>query len=362
VVCSPFVKAPTLGPVCACVLLALAAACGAPERPGVPDRPGAAIAAPMPRPARARGVAAIEANAACEGCHVEIAAEWRASIHHGAAVDPVYLRGLSVEPEAFCRGCHAPEADPRAATPPPLAGLGIGCVTCHDTGEGILAAPGQGRAPHRVLRTAELATARACAGCHDFAFPGSPHAEKMQSTVTEADHAPARDRACASCHMPLVEGARGEHRRHDFRVAADRVRGAASVTVARAGTTVRVTLRPGAIGHAFPTGDMFRRLEIAAAATGADHAVLAEQVRYLTRHFGAARAGARAVLADDRVGLRGEEGTVVDLDLGPAAAGRVVEVRVAYQRVENPATNDQASAIVEDEIVLAEPALAPESP
>ncbi len=94
--------------------------------------------------------------------------------------------------------------------------------------------------------------------------------------------------------MPLVEGPRGrKHRGHDFRVAAETVRGAAEVTVLRAGTTVRVTLRPGAVGHAFPTGDMFRRIEIDGTAVGADHAVVAQQVRYLTRHFGVARAGAR---------------------------------------------------------------------
>ena len=70
---------------------------------------------PGPAPQAARpGDIALE-NARCEGCHADIAREWRASMHAQASVDPVYQRALAIEPLPFCRGCHAPEADPSRA-------------------------------------------------------------------------------------------------------------------------------------------------------------------------------------------------------------------------------------------------------
>src|SRR4051812_1823961 len=64
----------------------------------------------MPHPDVHRGAAfdPVARNAACAGCHVEIAAEWEASLHHASATDPLYLRAFALEPLAFCRECHAP--------------------------------------------------------------------------------------------------------------------------------------------------------------------------------------------------------------------------------------------------------------
>src|ERR1700727_480519 len=77
--------------------------------------PSVAADLAIPFPAPARGPVAsgrAERNATCEGCHAEIAAEWRASMHHHAFDDPQFARPLAIEPLPFCRGCHAPEADP----------------------------------------------------------------------------------------------------------------------------------------------------------------------------------------------------------------------------------------------------------
>ena len=97
---------------------------------------------------------------------------------------------------------------------PSLAALGVGCVTCHAPAgladDAVLAVPGDSHAaPHAVVASAGFAGASACAGCHEFTFPG--RAEAMQLTLRE--HAASRfaATACADCHMPAVadERARG---------------------------------------------------------------------------------------------------------------------------------------------------------
>ena len=73
----------------------------------------------MPGPARGRGrPGAAAVNALCEGCHEEVAREWRGSLHRRAYVDRSFAESLAREPDPFCRGCHAPEADPQSPPPP----------------------------------------------------------------------------------------------------------------------------------------------------------------------------------------------------------------------------------------------------
>src|SRR5262245_41045081 len=123
-------------------------------------------------PRRAEEAATL--NASCEGCHADIAAEWRASQHRVAFTEPFFQRALAIEPMPFCRGCHAPEADPRVSPPPSLAELGVGCITCHVTSRGsVFAAPATTGAAVAacslpIERDARFATAEACASCHEF--------------------------------------------------------------------------------------------------------------------------------------------------------------------------------------------------
>lgn len=199
------------------------------------------------------------------------------------------------------------------------------------------------------MRDAAFAGSGACVGCHEFAFPSArepTRANLMQSTIAEHAESPVSDRSCADCHMPLGGGRRG----HGFAASRvpDEVRKAVHIAAERTGpTTVRVTLLPRDLGHAFPTGDLFRRIEISAEVAGPDEIVLASANRYLARHFAP---GGRHLLRDDRVT---GAGTVVDLDAGPPAAGRMIVWRVAYQRVAHPSGIDESEAVLEDEIVLA---------
>ncbi len=315
----------------------------------------------MPGPDRHRGDVAAARNRACEACHAREAAEWRGSPHQLAELDPVYRRAFAIEPMPFCRGCHSPEADPRAAVPGALATLGVGCVSCHVIGGAILAAPRADGAParpapHPVVRSARFASAAACASCHEFPFPDAAlrsRPELMQSTASEHARGPYASTPCASCHMPR----QGGRRSHAFAMQRDpaNLQGALDVRATRTGAgRVQLVLTSRGVGHAFPTGDLFRRLEIDVEAVGDDYASVTRKVTYLTRHYRPMTAPGvpRRVVRDDRLGANGRDHATVDVDLGAAAAGYRIAWRVAYQRVDHPVESDDERAVVASEVVL----------
>jgi len=330
-------------------VVALAACAGGGDAPRAP----ALEHAPMPGPGPRGRKDAAARNAACEGCHAEAAATWRASLHAGAWTDPVFQRSYESEPARFCRDCHAPESAAPA--------IGVACVTCHDPeGRGVVlagnarAGAGASAASHPVQRAAAFAGSAACARCHEFPFPDAARrghdGAQMQRTVTE--HAASRfaDRSCATCHMPKTE--RGG-RAHGFAVASDpaMLRRALVVHVTRRGDGVAFDLAPGEVGHAIPTGDLFRRLVLIAEVVGEDYLLIAHASRPLARHFRfepAPQGGkVQREIGDDRV-----QGAMrVDLDLGPRARGQAIAWRIEWQRVQS--MRDQ-EAVIADVVILAE--------
>jgi hypothetical protein len=313
----------------------------------------------MPRPYRARAEAAVSLNAGCVSCHADVAASWRSSRHKQAFVNSAFQTSFAIEPNPFCQGCHAPESD---ATRPPsndVADLGVGCVTCHVTEDGaVLAAPSveeTARAPHPLRRSTDFAGPRACAGCHEFRFPGKGGDEAasfMQTTVREHASSPASSAACATCHMPKVKGRAS----HAFTEMRDEqwLRDQLVVRAARDGyTRVKITLAQRAPGHAFPTGDLFRRLAVGCELVGPDGAILARDVRYLARHFElTASTRGRELVRDDRLFDRP---VVVELSLdrNGAPSRGVVRFWVRYQRVATAGTGlDPAAAPIESEVLL----------
>lgn len=300
-------------------------------------------------------------NAACERCHPAIAAEWRSSLHHQAYTNESFAAALRREPIPFCRGCHAPEADPEQAPPRALARLGVGCVSCHNPGgsESVLAVPrddlSRETAPHPVRREPGFAGSDACASCHQFEFPGGR--ELMQSTIAEHASSSQATTACAGCHMPPV-GDVGRHRGHGFAASREPtlLRQALRVQATRERTAVHLALTPGVVGHAFPTGDLFRRLAVIAEVVGDDGRPLASATRFLTRHFTLSR----RETADDRVGAPALAGAAVPVafDFGSPAVGRAIRWRVAYERVAFPRASD-AHAEVEASVVVADGTLEP---
>lgn len=329
----------------------------------------------MPGPTtRERDDDRLAQNDDCEGCHVDIAREWRGSLHRASYSDPMLQAAIAGEDDAsFCRSCHAPEADPRTEPDPRRAAIGVGCVGCHVVDQEILAAPAHDQdhetAPHPVRRVSSFAGPDACAGCHEFWFPSvgrAGHELIMQRTIGEHRRSQARDQACQACHMPPTASEGGEvHRSHGFHVVGEprMLRAAARITGARevdeqGRAIVRVTLEPRAVGHAFPTGDVHRRLRVRV--EGDDDRCVAE--RFLARHFALARTGpgaaVRVELDDDRVGV-GREPQIVELALPSACVDQPLRWSVTYQRVLDTPIGDEQAAIVWDQTELVSQQLDP---
>lgn len=271
--------------------------------------PAGTVDIPLPGPAPRAKLAAIPdmglpTDARCARCHDEIAAEWRGSLHHRAWLNPYFMRSYALEPTPFCRKCHAPSADPAAEPPPEAREAGIGCTTCHVIPAGIVGSRGVARRPdaHEVIGDPRMATPAACGNCHDFAFPGPPDAPPapMQDTLEEHKRSGHAATPCQGCHMPLVPSRAGPmHRSHGFRVQGDRAMMARAVVVKSAALSqgeVRLEIAPGAIGHAFPTGDLYRQVEVRAMRIDAAGRALGSAASVtLGRTFGPARHGSEMI-------------------------------------------------------------------
>jgi hypothetical protein len=213
---------------------------------------------------------------------------------------------------------------------------GVACVTCHLAGGQIVT----------------WQKDRACTRCHQFSFPdGSARVrpEWMQTTVDEHRASELRDKDCVDCHMPLQDG----HRSHRFAGGhdADLLRRSIKVRASRQGPgEVLLTLMPLHVGHAFPTGDLFRRIEVRLSALLPEgKTVLAS--RYLMRHLAMETqvpgTFTQVVRSDDR--LFGE--TTLHFSL-PEAAGNKVEWTLTYQRVVLPGARPSARSL-DGSVILA---------
>lgn len=317
---------------------------------------------PSPRPPRGevRGIGA-PTDARCATCHQEIAAEWRASQHRTSWEDDYFLRSYAREPLAFCRSCHAPES-PAAEEPSAAArSSGVGCTTCHVGTTGVVGARGHvaaGPRDHDVIADPRLATAAACARCHQFDLPsvaGIP-AGPMQDTHGEHARSAHATTPCQACHMPEIASAGGgSHRSHAFRVQGDAAMMARGVNVRSAtlvGDQLRLDLAPGAIGHAFPTGDLHRRAEVRATPVdAAGRAIATPAIEVLGRTFAAARRGPvtlpRVQVSDTRLASP----RTLTLRVPPAA--RAVQWEIVWQRLPPDLAASLGMTMKDQEMVVA---------
>jgi hypothetical protein len=117
-------------------------------------------------------------------------------------------------------------------------------------------------------------------------------------------------------------------------------------------TIVRVTLVQPDPGHAFPTGDLFRRLEVGCEIRDAAGKVVQREVRHLARHFEIlpGRSG-RILVRDNRVF---DEPNVVEIELAPPERRpAVVAWWVSLQRVATVGTGaNPADAKIESSVPL----------
>lgn len=285
--------------------------CGGFERPAAPPRARVATAHRGPLD-----------EASCASCHPAIAAAHGTSNHAVAFTHATFQEAYAIEPLPFCAGCHAPLADASAPRPPATI-AGVGCTTCHAGGR-----PTEGT--------------RTCVRCHEFPYPdGILPGRLLQKTASEHARSSARDVACATCHMPPSAGHGPDHR---FAASRDEafVRSAATITARRAGDAVIVSFRRRAVGHALPTGDVFRRLLVEVLADG------------ITRSVVLGRDTRREEEADTRPFADGGDLHDVRVDGLPPRAGAPLRFRVKLQRVRHPTSADGLVAAIDGEITLAE--------
>ncbi|MBX3204784.1 MAG: hypothetical protein KF764_06930 [Labilithrix sp.] len=295
----------------------------------------------------------------CIGCHADAARTWEGSLHHASASNSAYEIAVYAEPLAFCRRCHAPHGDPSRETSEAARQAGITCTTCHlrpGDARTVLSSPRERpiAAPHGVERSAALGQA-VCARCHEFDFPDA-RGERMQKTATEHRASAHAATSCASCHMPQENGRRS----HAFAASRDAavLTRAVSVRADRDGDRVRFVLEPEGVGHAFPTGDLFRRLTLTVMTEDAAGRRLATKRRYFGRVFGPVKSGAEIVrreIADERLFAR----TEVTFALDPHAVPTTVRWQLDYERVAFSPTRQPEEAVVEGSITLARGTLGP---
>lgn len=263
---------------------------------GVPEGGGPIDPGPVPA-----GIDSIDA-AACGECHRRHYREWRGSAHHTSFTNPLFQAEWGPRRRPFCAGCHAPREDEEA---------GIDCAVCHVRDGAVLNPTVSGEAPH-VSRVAEaVGGTLACARCHQFEFDRQP-GDLLQRTVDEWMSSEHNDTTCQGCHVP----ARGRRHAHDFPGGLDRrmLRDAIAVTArAEAGehnTVLHLELSADGAGHAVPTGDIFRHVEVRAWPVG--HRERAESA-LLSRRFRVDRDGWHE-LEDRRIPATGSYRLELELD------------------------------------------------
>ncbi|MCB9594555.1 MAG: hypothetical protein H6719_17615 [Sandaracinaceae bacterium] len=216
---------------------------------GIPVGGGPIDAGPVPA-----GIDAIDA-ASCGACHEQHAREWAASAHRTAFTNAIFQAEFEPHRRPYCQRCHAPRGEPSA---------GVDCAVCHVRDGAVLNPTISGRAPH-AGRVAPLDGTLACARCHDFAFESQPDLG-LQRTVQEWVGSRHHDTPCQGCHMPR----RGRARSHRFPGGLDpgllehAIRVEARAVSEGSRTRLTLTMSTDAAGHAVPTGDIFRRLEVTA--------------------------------------------------------------------------------------------------
>ena len=147
----------------------------------------------------------------CGRCHTEIYAEWKASYHGQAMVDPLFLELSADVNKEECIRCHAPVPLREVDFQTPIARTerredAISCLSCHQTREGGMAGPFEGLrgACNPVYDPDQRDVVKMCFGCHNqhdtgnewLAGPWSPEAPEPRKKPATT---------CLDCHMPEVD-------------------------------------------------------------------------------------------------------------------------------------------------------------
>lgn len=282
------------------------------------------------------------ANARCATCHAEIAAEWSGSNHAEAFRHATFQTAFALEPVDECADCHAPEsATDRAKSE---TDLGVACVTCHASPTLSTRLGHESWLPHPARRkTARKDPSRPdalCEDCHEVRYTDSHFV--LQRTASEHRASRAKDTPCISCHMPRVTTSAGTH--VDHRAFASRdpqlLAEASTIEVSREGAEMRFVFTRAKAGHAFPTGDVFRRLRLVVRDASGKRAerILSRKTREVPER-------------DDRPFADGTDRSVATLDVRSLTAPFTWEV--VYERVGHPTESNGPGAVIDGASVIA---------
>lgn len=219
-------------------------------------------------------------NRECGACHEVAYKNWASSRHRVAFTNELYHESHAREPSAWCLNCHAPflrsgdnvlDAKRRVQSED-----GVSCNVCHVRNNRVVVARLPAirgtSAAHDYWVEPGLAESRFCESCHEFPFPSADsHATAgnhmrfsdllMQSTYSEWLASGFNKTTCQGCH--LFSRSNASHRfpgGHDTQMLNQALK-----IEGRRNHDGRLSLQVFSlgIGHAFPTGDLFRTLKLA---------------------------------------------------------------------------------------------------
>jgi len=229
----------------------------------------------------------------CRSCHETIYENWYGSRHRVALTNPIYQESHARETSVWCVNCHAPfmrpGGNPEILSDRVQAADGISCITCHVREGKILT----GREPqystekavHQYLIVPAMKNETFCESCHQFNFTTASSTESMiqyseqvmQGTVSEWRHSSFAGKVgCGECH--LFRGTKDSHSfpgGHSLKQLSEALR----VEIKRLdGTHIEVQVISLGIGHAFPTGDLFRTLRLQVEGSGVSREIVLKKV------------------------------------------------------------------------------------
>jgi hypothetical protein len=214
----------------------------------------------------------------CKECHEEIYEEWKTSRHRDAYTNRLYQESYAREPLTWCTNCHAPFLEAGLdANQPELRFRkeeGVSCLVCHVREDKILVSsiPKKPK-EHRYIESPYMKESEFCGSCHQFNFPVGTGKEKdfqfshlpMQNTFQEWQNSfYYQKETCQDCHQEYSVG-KNRYRTHYFP-------GGHSIGFLNktfqlnfyqvSNHELELELVAKNLGHAFPTGDLFRKLLI----------------------------------------------------------------------------------------------------
>ena len=194
----------------------------------------------------------------CQRCHATHVSEWKDSRHAQSWSNDIFQAAYQVASyRKWCADCHRPLQ--KYTDNEQLMNEGVSCTICHlEEGKIITSNPKSDtlQAPHSLQYKSSFGESEFCAQCHQFDLPtyhpmysDVPAQNTYQEWVQSGVQA-----SCQDCHMNNGHTFPGSH-------SLPLLQKSIGVSVEKKEATIDVKVRTQGIGHAFPTGDGFRRLQ-----------------------------------------------------------------------------------------------------